>query len=66
MDQTVKTEPAVAEGHQRFVLSVQSSHSALDLLTVPHFHLRQRQVRGQDKREELRMLRQYEGGDILL
>ncbi len=35
-------EPVAAEGQQRFVLRVESSHSALNLLTISHFHLRRK------------------------
>ena len=40
-------KPAAAERHQRLVLSVESSHSALNLLSIPHFSLKER------KREKL-------------
>lgn len=39
--------PASAEGNQRFVLGIKSSHSVLNLLAVSNFSLEQT-----DKREE--------------
>lgn len=38
-------EPVFAERHQRFILSVESSHSALNLLTVFNISLRDRDMR---------------------
>lgn len=48
---SAKAEPATAEGNQRFVLFVEISHSALDLLTLSHFHLRRRHITGQLKHD---------------